>query len=226
MGDEKAVVNPPAAGANQLFHADGKPAGIWYCSECRSVNSDERTAQSCHGITHCEKCGKELGKRQPYYRVLCEECDRAQWRDRLAKEEFERYTKATKIRASEYTGPQVFFNDHYYESVEDAIDGCDIPPEYVWAAKDIGLRKACIDDLTERVLEEAWDDADIDDLNGVEELQKAVDAFNEANAGISVYMVDYHEALVLDDEILAEWRTENANSVLTGPTDGEAKTER
>ena len=196
-------------GAVELFHGDGRPSGIWYCSECRSVYNQQRTAQSCHGITHCEDCGNELGKHQPYYRTRCDECDRKKWREREAKEEFERYTKAVKIKASEYTGPQVFFNDHYYETVADAIEGCDQPPEYIWAAKDVGLRKASIDDLVERVLEEAWEDADIDDLNGVEDLQEAVDAFNEANAAMSVYMVDYNEALVLDEQILAEWRAES-----------------
>ena len=56
----------------------------------------------------------------------------------------------------------MFFNDQYYPTVEEAIDGCDGPPEYVWAAKNIGLRKASTEDLIERVLEEAWEDADSD----------------------------------------------------------------
>lgn len=202
--------------AIELFHADGKPSGIWYCSECRAVHNQERSAKSCHGTTHCETCGKELGKRQPYYRTQCQECSDKEWREKRAKEEFDRYTKAVKIKASEYTGPQVFFNDRYYETVEDAIDGCDEPTEYIWSAKDVGLRKASIEDLVNCVLEEAWEDADIDDLNGVEELQKAVDVFNEANAGVSVYMVDYHEALVLDEQILAEWLREQPVSPTKG----------
>lgn len=204
------------ATAIELFHADGKPSGVWYCSECRSVHTQLRTAQSCHGITHCEKCGKELGKRQPYYKTHCQECDNEIWREKQAKEEFERYTKAVKIRASEYTGPQVYFGDRYYDTVEDAVDGCDQLPEYIWSAKDVGLKKATIEDLVDRILEEAWEDADIDDLNGTEELQRAIDLFNESNAGISVYMVDYNEALVLDDEIIAEWRLERQNAATEG----------
>lgn len=198
--------------AIELFHADGKPSGIWYCSECRTVHKEQRNAQSCHGVTHCEDCGVELGKRQPYYRTQCDECRNKAWREKQAKEEFERYTKAVKIASSEYTGPQVFFNDRYYDTVVDAIDGCDEPPEYVWSAKNVGLRKATTEDLVERVLEEAWEDADSDDLNGLDELQKAVDAFNEANAGVAVYMVDYNEAIVLDAAILAEWRVETGQA--------------
>ena len=132
-------------------------------------------AQRCHGVTHCETCGVSLGKRAPHYRKQCEACDQKDRRDKQAKEEFERYTKAVKIAASEYTGPQVFFNDRYYETVADAIDGCNEPPEYVWSVKNIGLCKANLEDLTERVLEEAWEDADTNDLNGMDELHKAVD---------------------------------------------------
>lgn len=203
--------------AIELFHSDGRPSGIWYCSECRAVYTKQHGAQRCHGVTHCETCKVSLGKRAPHYRKQCEECDRKDWRDKQVKEEFDRYTKAVKIAASEYTGPQVFFNDRYYETVEDAIDGCDEPPEYVWSAKNIGLRQANLEDLTERVLEEAWEDAEPDDLNGIDELQKAVDAFNEANIGIAVYMVDYHEAIVLDEGILEEWHREQGPRVADPP---------
>lgn len=157
-----------------------------------------------------------MGKRQPYYKTHCQECDNEIWREKQAKEEFERYTKAVKIRASEYTGPQVYFGDRYYDTVEDAVDGCDQLPEYIWSAKDVGLKKATIEDLVDPILEEAWEDADIDALNGTAELQRAIDLFNESNAGISVYLVDYNEALVLDDEIIAEWRQNGKNAVTEG----------
>ena len=73
------------AKAIQLFHEDGKPSGIWYCSECRAVHNQERLAQSCHGVTHCEDCAAELGKRQPYYRTHCQDCDNKRWREKQAK---------------------------------------------------------------------------------------------------------------------------------------------
>lgn len=185
--------------AIQLFHQDGKPSGVWYCSECRSVHSDERGAQSCHGITKCEDCGEELGTRQPYYRTKCQACYAKDWREKQQAEELARYEKALKVQASDYTGPQVFFNDRYYETVEDAIDSADEAPGYVWAAKDIGLPKANIDSIIENVLDGAWEDADENDLNGVDALQKAVDAFNEANSGVAVFMVDYTRAIVIGD---------------------------
>lgn len=196
-----AVTRPPCEDlitAIELFHGDGRNSGIWYCSECRAVFNDGFMAQRCHGVTHCETCGVSLGKRAPHYQKQCNECDRKDRVARQVKEEFDRYAKAVKIASSDYTGPQIFFNDQYYETIEEAIDQCDEPPEYVWAAKNIGLRKASTEDLIERILEEAWEDADSDDLNGLDELGVAVDAFNEANSGTDVYMVDYCEAIVLD----------------------------
>ena len=196
------------ATAIELFHQDGKPSGIWYCSECRAVHADQRVAQSCHGVTHCGDCGVELGKRQPYYRKKCAECDSKERRASQAKQEFERYTKAVKIMASEYTGPQVFFGDQFFETVEDAIDDCDEPPEYIWAVKDIGLQEATMEDLVGRIIAEGWEDMEVNDLNGTEDLQKAIDVFNEANSGIPVYTVDHGVAIVLDESVLAEWRAE------------------
>ena len=47
--------------------------------------------------------------------------------------------------------------------------------------------------------------------------QIAVDAFNEANSGIDVYMVDYNEAIVLDQSILEEWRRERGATAVATP---------
>lgn len=196
--------------AIELFLADGKPSGIFYCSECRAVFNVRATAQRCHGVTHCDNCGVELGKRQPHYRTTCEACDSAAWREKQTKEEFERYQKATKISSGDWNGDQVFFGDQYYDSLEDAIDQCEQPPEYVWAAKNTGVPKATSQDLYELVVEGMWEDADFNDLNGTEELEAALASFNAANESITVWMVDYSTAIVLDESVLAEWRAESA----------------
>ena len=44
------------------------------------------------------------------------------------------------------------------------------------------------------------------DLHGVDELSKAIDAFNEANAGIPVYIPDFENAIMLDAESLGSVR--------------------
>ena len=70
-------------------------------------------------------------------------------------------------------------------------------PEYVWACKDIGVTQATTDSLYENMLENMWEDADVNDLNGVDELEAAVTAFNEANANISVWEPDYTIAVLI-----------------------------
>lgn len=33
--------------ATELFHSDGKTAGVWYCAECRVVHKDQPGAEQC-----------------------------------------------------------------------------------------------------------------------------------------------------------------------------------
>ena len=54
-------------------------------------------------------------------------------------------------------------------------------PAYAWACRDIGVRLATTESMIESILDEMWEDADENALNGVEELEAAVCAFNEAN---------------------------------------------
>jgi hypothetical protein len=123
----------------------------------------------------------------------------------MAREEAERFEKAIKIHAADWKGDQVYWKDKYFSSIEDLIESCDSDlidgaplPTYVWAAVNQGAPKADLEDFLDRVVQGMWDDADYDDLNGVDELQAAVDAFNKANEGVAVYMVDFSTAILLD----------------------------
>ena len=187
--------------AVQLFHQDGKPSGVWYCDLCRSVYLDELTAENCHSNGVCA-CGKPTLNR--FFRQ-CAECDSRDWKERMAREEAERFEKAIKIHAADWKGDQVYWKDEYFSSIEDLIESCDSDlidgtplPTYVWAAVNQGVPKADLEDFLDRVVQGMWDDADYDDLNGVDELQAAVDAFNKANEGVAVYMVDFSTAILLD----------------------------
>jgi hypothetical protein len=70
-------------------------------------------------------------------------------------------------------------------------------PEYVWACKNIGVPLATTESLYENLLENMWEEADVNDLNGVDELEDAVTAFNEANKSIHVYHPDYSKAILI-----------------------------
>jgi hypothetical protein len=183
--------------AIELFHKDGRPAGIFYCSECRIVHKTESEAQQCHSVKLCA-CGQPVTR----YFTNCEKCRLKGWRDETDRKELARFEKAKKITPEEYDGAHVFCGEKYYDSVEEAIDDYleGQEPEYVWACKDINLPKADIDRIIEPLVEEMWEDADSFDLNGIDELEKALAAFDKANEGISLWNPDYSTAILIKQE--------------------------
>ena len=182
--------------AIELYKEDGKAAGVFFCSDCRAVFADKEQAENCHGERICS-CGNKIEQR---YRHLCSDCDRREWKEKERIKEAERFEKAAKVPAAEYKGGMVYGPDEkYYEEIEDAIDQYleGQEPEYVWACKDIGVIKATTESLYENMLENMWEDADVHDLNGLDELESAVVAFNEANKNISVWQPDYTTAVII-----------------------------
>lgn len=185
----------PMSQAVELYKKDGSPAGVFYCSECRVVFPDQLQAENCHGERLCA-CGKKIEMR---YHKSCSDCEYKQDRERLAAKELERFEKAKKITPAEYTGEWVFDADQYYASIEEALDRYleGQEPEYVWACQNAGLPRASSDGIIEHLLDNAWEDADASDLNGVDELNAAIEAFNKANASIAVYLPDYTTAILV-----------------------------
>ena len=187
--------------AIELFHHDGRTAGIWYCGTCRVVHASQQSAEECHGDGKCA-CGNPL---ESPYRNTCQDCDNKAWQERMTREEFARYEKAAKVSESDWKGDQVFFGDKYYEDVDEAVESAESDggstPKYVWATKNVGVNKADISDLLERIIEEMWEDADYSDLNGVEELEASIDAFNKANESVVVWMVEYSTAILVAPRI-------------------------
>jgi len=181
--------------AIELFKQDGTPAGIYFCSECRIVHPTQDQAAWCHGERLCA-CGKQVT--YGYYQRECNDC---RWKKDKAEEsakEAERFEKATKIPEAEYAGEMVYCGDSYYESIEEAIDQFleGQEPEYVWACKNQRIPRIDLEDVTCNLLDNMWEDAEISDLNGVDELSAALDAFNEANKSINVWFPDYSTAVL------------------------------
>ena len=183
--------------AIELYKADGKTAGIFYCSECRVVYRTEDEAKWCHGERLCA-CGEKIT--QGYYQRTCGACDTKAFREKEAAKEAERFEKARKIKESEYTGEHVMCGDSFYDSVEDSIDQFleGQEPEYVWACKEHGIPKVDLEDITSNMLDNMWDDADTSDLNGLEEMEAALDAFNKANESIQMWEPDYSTAILVE----------------------------
>ena len=122
------------------------------------------------------------------------------------------FEKARKVLASEWDG-WVTDGDNYWESVEAYMDanadrllddGEPYTHKHLWAAKprQVIVGRDVTDVFESQMCDRGWDDMDVDDLNGVAELQKALDAFVEANRSVISYSVDYGVAVMLDAETM------------------------
>lgn len=179
----------------ELYKKDGSTSGIFYCSECRVVFKTEIEAQNCHGERLCV-CGKKVERK---YNSTCDECQRKARNEEEAEKERNRFEKACKITEAEYDGDMVYLDDRFSDCVEDAIDQFleGHEPEYVWACRNVGVPLANADSIIENLVENMWEDADFSDLNGVKELDAAIDEFNKANRTINVYQPDYTTAILV-----------------------------
>ena len=180
-----------------MLFRSGTTSGAFYCSVCNVIYPTKDKAEWCHGERLCA-CGKKIEQR--FFEIRCEECKRKMWHEKEAAKEAERFEKANKIKASEYTGDHVMCNDQYYDCVEDAIDQYfeGQEPEYMWACKDDGIPSVDLEDVICNIIDNMWEDADTSDLNGVEELEAALKAFNEANESIQVCTPDYSTAILVE----------------------------
>lgn len=184
--------------AVELFHKDGHSAGVYYCGECRQVHSSNHTIEECCKPYKCKQCGEECKQ----YHTICDACERVE----IARKERERFEKAEKVAESEWDGwvyCEGTGNDGFSESVDALIESCkddeiDVP-EYAWVCNPKQFATLDIDDIKSLISDrqEAYRDFDPDDLNGLEDLKKALDAFNEANAAIVSYSPDYKRAVII-----------------------------
>jgi len=180
--------------AVELYTKDGKAMGVFYCSECEQVFTNRDQAQNCHGERLCE-CGEKADR----YCQQCQKCTYAKFLKQQAEKEAERFEKATKIKSKEQNSDMVFFSDKYYHDIQEVIDDYadGNAPKYVWPCKTVGVPFVDLEDVTCYLLNNMWGDADVSDLNGVVELEAALEAFNEANESIKIWEPDYSTAILI-----------------------------
>ena len=175
--------------AKQLYLEDGKPAGVYWCEKCKRVHSTETMASECCKQWVCTICGEHCGE----FRTICDAC----MDKRDAEKERALFDKAEKLTS--WSG-QIFHGEEFYSDVSTLLDDL-LPteyPEYVWATKPVQFVRLDADSITESVMDNAYEDFDIQDLRGMIELQKAITAFNEANAHHVAYYPDYTRAVLID----------------------------
>jgi|JI9StandDraft_1071089.scaffolds.fasta_scaffold145461_2 hypothetical protein len=180
--------------AKELFHADGKAAGVWYCSECKIVKRTEAEAEKCCTPKECQTCGIELAKERRAW-LVCERC----WDCEQNKKHHERLDKAQEVDPSESVMFMVeefsCHGDGWFHGLDEIIDygfdeDSDCRPEFAFCSKP-EQRWIALGDVLERICDDGYEDMG-DNFSGLEDLQAAIDRFNELNKEqLKVYNVDY-----------------------------------
>lgn len=189
--------------AVQLNRADtGQLINRWFCSKCGKLAVDQDVAERC---CCCRLCEKEIGKDDfygdtqfPEHKTCRAELDR--------QRELQRFEKAEKLE--QWTGPVyasgLGYSDGYFDFVDSLQDWCadeeDKLPDYVWCCT---TDKCCptadhlYEMITERVIENGWDEMETDDINGTDELYEALKVFVAANEKLVCWNIDTSRALLL-----------------------------
>lgn len=190
--------------AMELFLADGKYAGVWYCGKCRKVKATQEDAEACCEPKLCRTCEQPIPEeRAKAGWSWCEPCEDERRAGRNAK----RMAAAEKLPLASYEGMvwwDCSHNDGYFQSIDDfmdwwqgeepASDGTSVPlPPFVWACKPKPIidGERVADRAIESILEDAWEDAEERDLKGAKEFRAACQAFADANPNALSWDVDY-----------------------------------
>lgn len=203
--------------AFELYTQDGKSTGLFVCGECKIIYSPKfvaigkdvkESAEECCN-RKCKYCEEKLEKQTGY--TVCDKC-----RKRIEEEkEKERFEKAQKIMAKEWDGPvfteYLSHNDGYFENMDDLEDYLEdhnedykgeekvAIPEYVWACNRNKLSKIDVYDVCEGyVIDYLPEDWDLENLNGLDDLQKALDKFVADNQDVWTYDVNYKKAIIIE----------------------------
>ena len=183
-----------------LHLPDGTPTKWSMCTECKQVAAPGNYDLSVKCCT-CYDCGEPLPKdeRVPYdtgkgkalYHRDCE-------RKRSMAHDAEVLEKAELV--TDYDGPVYLdgvgngsFGEGYFSDAQELSEHLDFHegerPLFAHCCTQRGM-SLDIDSILENATEEMYEDC-YDDLNGVEQLQEAINAFNKANDSIQTWNADY-----------------------------------
>lgn len=181
-----------------LHLPNGEPTGWSMCGECHSVacpGNFDLTVKCCT----CYDCGKPLAKdeRIPYAdgkgrSLYHRECERRRRMERDA-EALEKAELVIGYGDPVYCeGRRGSYGEGYFADVvelsESFGEGEEIP-EFAFCCESTPFAVPDASDLIESACEEMDEDAS-DRLDGVEEFEKAVDAFNKINDGVIAWYED------------------------------------
>jgi len=181
---------PDGTPLKNAFVADHGEEGRFVYARCDSANTVEYMRRSCLPavLTPAE------------LELINETCLDA----REVTQNKERFAKAKKVEA--WDGG-AWLGDRYFSTMDELCDHLESEgeewPEYVWAACPTTVISTLdVADVVENhISDRGWEDMETSDLNGVAELQAALDAFIKANEGVVSYLPDFKTAI-----LLAPWK--------------------
>lgn len=193
--------------AQKLFLSDGRDAEVVYCGKCGLIYRDLDSAEKCCANYICPGCQKDTGGRSWIY---CQECREKA----VSQKELERFNKAQKVE--NWDGP-VYDNagdrywdslDDFYDSVYSEYDQFDDIPDYLYCCD----TNPVIDLEFGHIVGDIEFPEGLEDykFEGVEEFQKAIEIFNEANKGAKVYKPDLSQVVLIDKSQIdaSDWEFE------------------
>lgn len=181
-----------------LYFENEIPSGFYLCTACNVVYQSEQSASVC---CTCSKCSKPTGLRT---RSFCDSCTL----ENVEEREAGRFKEAEKVQESEW-GSFVYLEgtgrDGYSSNVEEFKDNWESDhdpedefPSYVWACKPVYFVKAEIDSILDGICDNAYEDFDPHyDLNGIKELEDALEKFVKVNEKVCAYEIDYTKAILI-----------------------------
>jgi len=159
-------------GVIQLALPDGRPTQeAWLCSACTRVWTDKDSASRCCTCSYCGSFKTWTSGATVHLECQVQKSKEA---DRVALE---------KAELVEWDGGPIYFDDKVYDSPEDVLDAFleGHAPEFIFATEQTNFFFD-LDGALENACDQHHDDMR-DNLEGIDELQSAVDKFNEQNSG-------------------------------------------
>lgn len=180
--------------AIQLQTPDGRVIPAWMCEVCNLIYGEPEYANCCCRCSHCGQ-RKRFDESHP-------DCAREQSKQR----EEARMEDAAKLDSwdghvfFEGITPNFLLLD---ELVREARLTELTLPEFVYVAPQCAFPEVSVDDILDDIEANMYEEAK-EFFKGVDELGKAVDAFNTANAGTVFYEVDYTRAVRVPKALATE----------------------
>jgi len=174
--------------ATELYLADGRHTGVYYCEQCKVTHHTKEFAEVCCNPAKCV-CGADCSQ----YRTKCNACIDLE----LKEKEKARFVAAEKV--TDWNGP-VFdeSTDEYYSSVCDFIEqNDDYECKYLWTCFSTPVCSLDYDTIIENATDEAYEDFEPGCLDGDEELKAALEKFNEINKSHVSWFPNYKLAVLL-----------------------------